>query len=125
MGGKCRERQQNQNYQFLNMKVSNPRFPHTCTIYRMIDETSFDEGEKQILYEGVCRKYSGTSLRTFKTENVIKSDYALSLPGIIEGIMAGDLIDVTDRQGTFIQCVVSDSYAGNLGTTVYFNLAKN
>jgi hypothetical protein len=36
-----------------------------------------------------------------KTDNVIKSDYLLSLPGIVEGILAGDLIDVTDRQGTF------------------------
>lgn len=55
---------------------------------------------------------------------MIKSDYLLSLPGIVEGILAGDLIDVTDRQGTFTQCMVTDSYAGNLGTTVYFNLAK-
>ena len=107
------------------MKVNNPRHPHKCTVYRIIGEDSFSDGEKVILYEGICRKEGSTKLRTFKTANVIKSDYLLSLPGIVEGILAGDLIDVTDRQGTFTQCMVTDSYAGNLGTTVYFNLAKN
>ena len=101
------------------MKENNQRHPHKCTVYRIIGEDSFSDGEKVILYEG------STNLRTFKTDNVIKSDYLLSLPGIVEGILAGDLIDVTDRQGTFTQCMVTDSYAGNLGTTVYFNLAKN
>ena len=105
--------------------ISNPRHPHTCTVYREVGATSFSDGEKVVLYEGICRKEGSTSLRTFKTDNVIKSDYMLSLPGIIEGIKAGDLIDVTDRQGTFTQCIVTDSYAGNLGTTVYFNLPKN
>ena len=99
------------------MKVNNPRHPHKCTVYRIIGEDSFSDG--------ICRKEGSTNLRTFKTDNVIKSDYLLSLPGIVEGILAGDLIDVTDRQGTFTQCMVTDSYAGNLGTTVYFNLAKN
>ena len=93
------------------MKVNNPRHPHKCTVYRIIGEDSFSDGEKVILYEGICRKEGSTNLRTFKTDNVIKSDYLLSLPGIVEG--------------TFTQCMVTDSYAGNLGTTVYFNLAKN
>lgn len=107
------------------MKVSNPRYPHKCTVYRITGEDSFSDGEKVVLCEGKCRKERNTNLRTFKMNNVIKSDYRLSLPGTVEGILAGDLIDVTDRQGTFTQCVVADSYAGNLGTTVYFNLAKN
>lgn len=107
------------------MRVSNPRHPHECVIYRMTDADSFGDGYKTVLYEGACRKEGSTNLRTFRTDNVIKSDYLLSLPGIIEGISAGDLIDVTDRQGTFKGCLVTDSYAGNLGTTVYFNLAKN
>ena len=80
---------------------------------------------RSILYEGECRKYGNTSLRTFKTENVVKADYALSIPGVIEGIKTGYLIDVTDRVGTFTECMVADCYPGNLGTTVYFNLAKN
>lgn len=107
------------------MSIHNPRFPHRCKIYRMIGETSFSDGTEEVLYEGECRKYSNTSLRTSHTENVIKSDYAISLPGIIEGIKTGYLIDVTDRVGDFNECVVSDCYPGNLGTTVYFNLVKN
>lgn len=107
------------------MKPDNPRFPHRCTIYRMEGETSFSEGEKVILYEGICRKYGNTSLRTFKADNVIKADYALSIPGIIGGGKSGLLIDVTDRCGTFTECMVADCYPGNLGTTVYFNIAKN
>lgn len=71
------------------MKPNNPRFPHKCTIYRMEGETSFSEGKRDILYEGECRKYGNTSLRTFKTENVVKADYALSIPGVIEGIKTG------------------------------------
>lgn len=107
------------------MKPNNHQYPHTCTIYRMENETSFSDGEKALLYEGKCRKYSSTSLRTFKTDNVLKGDYALSIPGTIMGIKAGDMIDVTDTCGTFIGCMVADCYAGNLGTTVCFNLAKN
>lgn len=107
------------------MAVSNPRHPHRCTIYRLVDETSFSDGEKVILYEGACRKETTTNLRTFKTDGVIKSDYLVSLPGTVGGILAGDLIDVTDRQGEFMECIISDSYAGNLGTNVYFNLPKS
>lgn len=107
------------------MAVNNPRHPHTCTIYRISGETSFDEGERTVLYEGVCRKEGSTNIRTFKTENVYKSDYLLSIPGTVVGILSGDMVDVTDRQGTFEGCMVVESYAGNLGTTVYFNLAKN
>ena len=78
-----------------------------------------------MLYEGACRKYGNSSLRTFKTDNVVKADYALSVPGTVEGIQAGDLIDVTDKSGTYERCMVTECYAGNLGTTVYFNLSKN
>lgn len=109
----------------MEKKINNPRFPHTCTIYRMEGETSFSDGKKAVLYEGKCRKYGNTSLRTFKADNVIKGDYALSIPGTVSGIKAGDLINVTDHCGAFTGCMVTDCYAGNLGTTVYFNLSKN
>ena len=32
------------------MKVNNPRFPHTCKVYRISGETSFGEGEETVLY---------------------------------------------------------------------------
>ncbi len=107
------------------MSVSNPRFPHTCRIYRLSDVDNFSEGEETVLYEGVCRKQTNTSLRTFKTSGVLKSDYSLSVPGTVKGILSGDMLDVTDMQGEFKSCMITDCYAGNLGTTVYFNMAKN
>ena len=106
------------------MKVNNPRHPHKCTVYRIIGEDSFSDGEKVILYEGICRKEGSTNLRTFKTDNVIKSDYLLSLPGIVEGILAGDLIDVTDRQGTFTQCMVTDRLCRKFGNNCVFQSCK-
>lgn len=107
------------------MKVNNPRFPHTCKVYRISGETSFDEGKETVLYVGRCHKYGSTSLRTFTKSNVIKSDYAIDIPGLAKGIIAGDLVDVTDYGGSFESCVVTDCYPTEMGTTLYFNLAKN
>lgn len=107
------------------MKVNNPRFPHTCKVYRISGETSFDEGNETVLYVGRCHKYESTSLRTFTKSNVIKSDYAIDIPGLEKGIIAGDLVDVTDYGGSFESCVVTDCYPTEMGTTLYFNLAKN
>lgn len=123
-----------------------PRFPHHCKIYYTSDPTPFKDGEEVVVWEGICRKESNTSVRTFKgAESVLKSDYRIQLGckvgdseaapdthslgdevgAIVEGIKAGMLIDVTDRQGDFVGLTISDSYAGNLGTTVYCDNPKN
>lgn len=123
-----------------------PRFPHHCKIYYISDPTPFKDGEKVVLWEGSCRKESNTSVRTFKgADSVLKSDYRIQLGckvgdqeaahdkvgfsdeigAIVEGIKAGMLVDVTDRQGEFIGLTISDAYAGNLGTTVYCDNPKN
>lgn len=107
------------------MKVSNPRFPHTCKVYRISGETSFDKGSETVLYEGKCNKYGSSSLRTFTKNNVIKGDYAIDIPGLVKGILSGDLVDVTDYGGTFEAKVITDCYATEMGTTLYFNMAKN
>lgn len=126
------------------------RFPHRCTIYTMGEVTPFSDGEKQVIWEGRCRKESNTSIRTFKgTDSVIKADYRVNLGAlvggnlsgdanaaydgktgqecgaVVSGIMAGMLIDVTDRQGTFEGLMISDAYAGELGTSVYCDNPKN
>lgn len=106
-------------------RISNPRFPHTCRIYTVSGETSFADGEETILYEGICRKETNTALRTFKTDSVIKADYSISVPGTIEGIRSGCFVDYTDTGGSAERLLVSDCFAGNLGTTVYFNEPKN
>ena len=123
-----------------------PRFPHRCTIYSIGDPTPFGEGEKVILWEGICRKESNTSVRTFRgTDSVLKSDYRVQLGckvgepdaapdssrfgdevgAIVKGIRAGMFIDVEDLNGTFEGLTISDAYCGNLGTTVYCDNPKN
>lgn len=89
----------------------------------MDGETSFEDGKEIILYEGECRKYINNKIST--ASKVVEGSYALSIPGTVEGIVSGDLIDVTDRSGTYKECIVMECYAGNLGTTVYFDMAKN
>lgn len=106
------------------MAVSNPRWPHTCKIYRIVGESSFSDGEIEVLYEGECRKYNNTSIRTFTgTSSVVTSDYALSLPGQVGGI-DGALCDVTDLNGTLLHVTITDSYPSNLGTTAQLSVPK-
>ncbi len=97
--------------------VNNPRFPHTCKIYRMTEATPFDPGTEVVIYEGECRKYTNTS----KFNEVVISKYGLSIPGTIS-MKVGDLLSVTDSTGTYDSSVLEVN-AGNLGTTVFFNLA--
>lgn len=122
------------------------RFPHRCVIYSMGEPTPFSEGEKDILWEGICRKESNTSVRTFKgTDSVIKADYRIQLGckvgdsdaapdshslgdevgALVKGITAGMFIDVEDMQGKFDGLTISDAYCGNLGTTIYCDNPKN
>ena len=112
------------------MSVANPRFPHSCVIYRESASPFSEDTDITYLYGceqcwGECRKESSTSKRTFKTDGVIRSDYRLALPGKVEGIHGGDLIDVKDLQGTYYRCEVTDAFATNLGTSIFFNYPKN
>lgn len=106
------------------MKVNNPRFPHTCKVYRISGETSFDEGSETVLYEGECNKYSSSSLRTFMKDNVIKVDYAVDIPGLVKGVVTGDIVDFADFGAPFKGCIITDCYPTTMGTTLYFNQAK-
>lgn len=126
------------------------RFPHRCEIYYMEGSGSFEEGEKVVLWRGRCRKESNTSIRTFKgSESVLKCDYRVQLGAlvggclegdkdaaydgrkgeecgaIVEGIRAGMLIDIVDKQGSFNELTISDAYAGELGTSLYCDDPKN
>lgn len=105
------------------------RFPHTCKVYRVDGETPFSDGEEQVFYEGECNMYGSSTLRTFKQNGVIKGEYAVDIPQLVKGVNSGDLLDVTDFNGTFAACVVTNSmpvmYGLYVGTTIYFNLPKN
>lgn len=112
------------------------RFPHTCTIYSLSEDDSFSDGERVIVWEGVCRKERNTSIRAFKQDEVYKGDYRIQLGqidpdtgeeygAIVEGIKSGMFVDCTDCQDTFVKMPISDAYVGNLGTSVYCDKAKN
>ena len=105
------------------------RFPHTCMVYRVSGETPFGEGVQKVFYQGKCAMNGSSTLRTFKQQGVIKGEYAIDIPELVKGVNSGDLIDVTDYNGTFEACVVTSSmpvvYGSREGTTIYFNLPKN
>jgi len=105
------------------------RFPHTCKVYNVSGETPFEEGTESLFYQGECHMYGSSTLRTFKQSGVIKGEYAVDIPKLVKGVNSGDLIDVTDYNGTFIACVITNSmpvvYGRHEGTTIYFNLPKN
>lgn len=106
-------------------RVKNPGFPHWCRVYRVTGETSFSDGETEELYAGPCLKYGSSNLRTFKTGNVIRGDYAADIPGLVRGIDGSCMIDVKDYNGEYERVTVSDCQASEMGTTVYFNISKN
>lgn len=106
----------------MENQVLNPRFPHSCRIYRVEGESAFSDGKETVLYEGECRKYGEASR---SAEDVANGLFRMSIPGTVGGIIAGDMLDVTDRGATYNRCLIVDYYAGNLGTTIYFNLAMN
>lgn len=89
----------------MEAKVTNPRFPHKCVIYRNEGATSFNpDGDIVELYNGVCRKSGSTNIRTFSTGSnttgkVDMADYRVSVPGLVSNVRKGDIIDVTDLVG--------------------------
>lgn len=105
------------------------RFPHVCKVYRVDGETPFDDGVETLLYEGECYMYGNSTLRTFKIGGVVKGEYAIDIPALVRGVNAGDLIDVTDYNGTYKECMVTTSipveYGKHQGTSIYFNIMKN
>lgn len=107
------------------MRTNNPRYPHTCVIYRIKGATQFSEGEKVSLYEGECRKESNTSIRNYYSNNVPKTDYRVSMPGFVEGILPGDMIDIKDRVALWAGILITDVNISNFGTEIFFNISKN
>lgn len=100
--------------------MDNPRHPHTCVVYRIINETPFNDGEKVILYEGICRKYTTRSARTSNV--TYNSQYTLSVPATVKA-RAGDIVEVDDRIGHFVGNI-TEVNVNNFGTDIYWNNAK-
>lgn len=99
-------------------KINNPRFPHTCKVYRPTSNPDpfGGGGGEETVYEGVCRKYTNTA----KFNEVIVSEYGISIPQIIQ-IKVGYLIQVTDYMGTFDGNVVK-VVPSNMGMQILFNV---
>lgn len=125
--------------------INNVRFPHRCTIYEVSDVTPFSDGVKRVVWSGRCRK----EVKSFGVrEDVPKVSYLVNLGALIGGDLPGDadaayaaktgkevgakvngilngmLIDVEDCQGEITGKTIVDSYAGNLGTSVWFSDSK-
>lgn len=105
------------------------RFPHTIKIYRLTDETSFSDGTEEILYQGECLVYGSSQLRTFRTDNVIKCDYAVDIPHVLRGVSGGCQADIEDFNGAKIGLLVTSCYSGYYGSregsTIYLNISNN
>lgn len=86
----------------------------------MVGEDSFNEGEKLILYEGICRKYTTRGART--TSKSMTSQYTLSIPAVVKAL-SGDYVEVDDRVGHFVG-YVTEVNANNFGTDIYWNNGK-
>ena len=92
-------------------RVVNPRHPDTCVVYRIVGETEFVEGTRQVLYEGICRKYTTRSART--SAETASSQYTLSIPAAVQA-RAGDRVHVNARTGEF-EGTVTEVNINNIG----------
>jgi hypothetical protein len=109
----------------------NPRFPHTCRIYRSgSDGDTFEAGTTEEIYSGECRSYITT--RNIGDTKVISAQYTLAIPAyrtlddgteerIIVKAFPGDKVESTDSRGRTLKGKVVDCYVGNLGTNIYWN----
>ena len=77
----------------------------------MVGETEFSSGERVVLYEGPCRKYTTRSSRT--STAMMTSQYTLSVPAIVQAL-AGDRVEVDDYIGHF-EGVVTEVTCNNIG----------
>lgn len=116
------------------LNTRNVRYPHTCTIVRRTDVSSFDDNAvDETIYEGECRLYSNTSIRTFTKKGeggqVSNEDMQISLPikrGDGIAIHIGDLVTVTTENFTIEEAEVIGNPTTNIfGTFIGISHTKN
>ena len=103
-------------------------YPHKCKIVRMVGMTEFSDGEELILYEGECVMFGSGQMRKFQLGNVVKADYCVEIPYVLNNehlVMSGDLISVEGRCENWDVVVSTPDEVFWMGTTVYFNETKN
>ena len=113
------------------MPVSNPRFPHTCRIVRVIyDDPSVDEGEESVIYEGECRDYEKNTVSD-KGE-IISSYRGLALPIDREGWISlgvvpheGDTLTIDKGTGVVVGKVLDVNPANFGGTHLVWKYGRS
>ena len=112
----------------MNKRIEHKNYPDYCKVYTFKEQTQFQKGTEEVIYEGECVKYGSSQMRKFVNGNVIKADFCVDIPYIVPNIRSGRKIDVVDAQGSFLKCEIVLGFADTvfgLGTTVFFNVAMN
>lgn len=119
-----------------NLGKNFKRFPHTCRIeYFDGNPTGFETEEEiaamhKVLFDGICRKEYMSNGKG--QEYVVTAKYRVQLGkiengkevgAIVEGINPGMDMTVTDLSDTHTM-EIKDVYAGQLGTSVFCDLAN-
>lgn len=106
-------------------RVLNPRFDHWCRIYRYIGGTEMTKpDEVEVLYEGKCMIYEANNLRAYREGIAYKEDMGCDIPGLIDNVRVGDLIDY-DRYGIKGQGLkINTPVPSKMGSTFRFNQSK-
>lgn len=111
-------------------RPNNPKFPHTCTITRPMDEDPMeDESEGVVIYEGACRAYEKNTVSD-KGE-VLNSFRGLALPIDREGWISlgvvpqeGDSVDIDRGTHKEYGRVLDVNPANFGGTTVIWKYGR-
>lgn len=111
------------------MPVSNPRFPHHCTIIRHGKHNPLlKENEDIVVYDGVCRSFDVHT--TSGNGEVITSERKLALPTKQDEWdeetipREGDKV-VVHKFGFTEYGLVVDRMPGNLGTHILWRYGRN
>ena len=75
--------------------MSNPRFPHTCTIIRKEEASQFDDSNNTFLYSGSCRKELNQWDKSHYQNSANTAEWILSLPIVVK-VKFGDVVTVDD-----------------------------
>lgn len=92
--------------------MSNPRFPHNCTISRLTGDAQDGELTNTLLYSGSCRKELNKFDDQHYSNSANTSQWILSMPIEVK-VMFGDVVVVNDGIAE-IKGVVSDWEVTNI-----------
>ena len=110
------------------MALDNPRFPHTCRIYRAEFPDPFSqESIETEVYSGMCRSY--TRNHTSASGDIITSTRVVAIPVNNTGWkgaypMTGDIV-VVDTGASKEEGIVLDFLPNNFGSDITWRYGRN